>query len=194
MLLKVGRAWSRVPREVGNARWLAPSQARLGLSLLTAQNELRLTLPYSAAHTNLCHRAHHGPWLLCPGHLFQGHHVLGRHLSSGPSSGTGLVPHGAGSDLQHTKENPSRISLQTKRPRQAMSWPAPGQALTSEWKSSSQQSSGPPASTHGSAGQTSLPHGQAPAPHGPTHQGPCGPAQPCLDVALPEALLQALLE
>lgn len=70
----------------------------------------------------------------------------------------------------------------------------PPPALTSQWEPSSQQSSASPAPTHGSSWQTSLPHSKSSSPHGSAGDGSGGAAQPCLDVAFPKALLQALLE
>lgn len=66
-------------------------------------------------------------------------------------------------------------------------------ALTSERDPSSDHGPGA-AAPQGPPGHPPLSQRQAPAPQGSAGQRPRRPAQPRLDVALPEALLQALLE
>lgn len=62
----------------------------------------------------------------------------------------------------------------------------------------SQSHSAPQGSSSAAASQASSRHpphpsnSESPAASAPPHQGPDGPAQPGLDVALPQALLQAL--
>lgn len=68
-----------------------------------------------------------------------------------------------------------------------------GRALTSERDPSSDHGAGA-AAPQGPPGHPPLSQGQSPATQGSSGQRPHRPAQPCLDVALPEALLQALLE